>query len=207
MKKFVITIARQYGSGGKTIGKMLSEELGVPYYDRDLIRLASDESGISEALFEQADERVKLRKLFHLANNVYQGELIPPESKEFTSDDNLFNFQAKIIQELAEKESCIIIGRCADYILKDRDDVLSVFVHAPKDYCLAQAEKKLGISGKELEKKVSDIDRFRAEYYQYHTGRQWTDARNYDLCLNSSKLGFTRCAEEIIAYKKVRLGE
>ena len=205
--KFVITIARQYGSGGKTIGQMLSERLQVPYYDRDLIRLASDESGISEALFEKADEKVKIRNLFSLANNVYQGELIPPESKEFTSEDNLFNYQAKIIKELAEKESCIIIGRCADYILRDRADVLSVFVHAPRDYCLMQAEKKLHITGRELEKKVIDTDRFRAGYYKYHTGREWTDARNYDLCLNSSKLGFERCVKEIIAYMEVRFAE
>ena len=203
-KKVIVTIARQYGSGGKTIGKMLSEELQVPYYDRDLIRLASDESGISEALFEQADERIKLRKLFSLANNIYQGELIPPESKEFTSEENLFNYQAKIIKELAEKESCIIIGRCADYILRNRKDVLSVFIHAPKDYCLMQAEKKLNITGKELEKRVADTDRFRAEYYHYHTGRNWTDARNYDLCLNSSRLGFERCVKEIVSYMQVR---
>ncbi len=201
--KYVITIARQYGSGGRTIGQMLSEKLQIPYYDRDLIRLASDDSGINEAMFEKADEKVK-GGLFHPAEKIYQGELLPPESREFTSDDNLFNYQAKIIRDLAEKESCIIIGRCADYILRDRDDVLSVFVHAPRDYCLMQAEIKLHISGKELEKRVTDIDRYRADYYKYHTGREWTDARNYDLCLNSSKLGFDRCVEEICAYMKVR---
>ena len=207
MKKVVITIARQYGSGGKTIGEMLAKELGIPYYDKDLMRLASEDSGINEALFVKADEKVKSTRLFKIARNTYHGELIPPESDDFVSNDNLFNYQAKIIKQLAKEESCVIIGRCADYILQDYDNVLSVFVHAPREFCMEQAKKKLSMSDKEIERYIAKTDKRRADYYEYHTGRSWTDARNYDLCLDSSKLGFERCVEEIKAYMKVRFEE
>ncbi len=203
MENIVITIARQYGSGGKTVGEMLAKKLDIPYYDKDLMKLASEESGINEALFINADEKVK-NSLFRASKNAYNGELLEPSSGDFTSSDNLFNYQAKVIKSLAKEQSCIIIGRCADYVLKDFDNVLSVFVHAPKDFCMEQAAKKHSMSTKDLEKYIAKIDKGRADYYQYHTGRVWTDARNYDLCLDSSKLGFDRCVEEIIAYMNVR---
>lgn len=207
MDNVVITIARQYGSGGKTIGEMLADRMGVHFYNKELMKLASEDSGISEALFVNADEKVKNTRLFKIAQNVYSGELIPPESDDFTSTDNLFNYQAKIIRKLAEEESCVIVGRCADFVLKDYDNVLSVFVHAPHDFCMEQAAKKHSMSARELDKFIQKTDKHRAEYYKYHTGREWTDARNYDLCLDSSKLGFERCVEEIIAYMKVRFPE
>lgn len=204
MENIVITIARQYGSGGKTVGEILAKKLNIHYYDKELMKLASDDSGINEALFVNADEKVKSTRLFHIAKSAYSGELIPPESDDFTSTNNLFNYQAKIIRRLAEEESCVIIGRCADYVLKEYDNVLSVFVHAPKDFCMEQAAKKHSMNAKELEKFITRTDKHRAEYYKYHTGREWTDARNYDLCLDSSKLGFDRCVEEIMAYMNVR---
>ena len=202
--KVVITIARQYGSGGRTVGEMLSKDMGIHYYDKELIKLASEESGINERLFVNADEKIKMTKLFKMVKNIYTGQLIPPESDDFVSDKNLFNYQAKVIKNLAEEESCVIVGRCADYVLKDYDNVLSVFVHAPKDYCMEQAAKKVNMPSKELEKYIAKIDKRRADYYKFYTGREWTDARNYDLCLDSSKLGFERCVEEIKAYIKVR---
>ena len=207
MEHFVVTLGRSCGSGGVEVGRTLAKKLGVEYYDSKLLRLASDDSGINEALFVKADEKLKSSLLFRVAKNVYQGELIPPESDDFTSNDNLFNYQAKIIKELAKQESCVIIGRCADFVLRDYDNVLSVFVHAPEDFCLEQAAKKHSMSTRELEKYIARTDKHRAEYYKYHTGREWTDARNYDLCLDSSKLGFERCVEEIKAYIRVRFGE
>lgn len=184
---------------------MLAKRLNIHYYDKELMKLASEDSGISEALFNNADENVKNTSLlYRIAKNVYSGELIPPESDDFTSNNNLFNYQAKIIRQLAQEESCVIIGRCADYVLKDYDNILSVFVHAPHDFCMEQAAKKHSMNERELERFVSKTDKDRAEYYKYHTGREWTDARNYDLCLDSSKLGYERCVDEIIAYMKVR---
>ena len=203
-KKVVITIARQYGSGGRTIGEMLAKDMGIHYYDKELIKLASEDSGINERLFVNADEKIKMTKLFKMVKKVYNGQLIPPESDDFVSDHNLFNYQAKVIKQLAEEESCVMIGRCADYVLKDYDNVLSVFIHAPKDYCMEQAAKKVSMSSRENKKYIAKTDKRRAEYYKFYTGREWTDARNYDLCLDSSKLGFERCVEEIQAYLKVR---
>lgn len=203
-EKIVITIAREYGSGGRTIGKMLAEKMGIHFYDKELMKLASEDSGINEALFANADETIKSTRLFKVANSIYRGELIPPESDDFVSTQNLFNYQAKIIKQLALEESCVIVGRCADFILKDYDNVLSVFIHAPHEYCMEQAAKKHSMPSKELEKFILKTDKHRAEYYKYYTGREWTDARNYDLCLDSSKLGYDRCVEEIISYISVR---
>ena len=117
MDNFVITIARGYGSGGRQIGKLLAERLNIKYYDKELIKLASEKSGINEELFGNADEKAK-NGIFSRPK-VYNGELIPPSKKAFTSDENLFNFQAETIRELASKESCVIVGRCADFVLKN----------------------------------------------------------------------------------------
>ena len=202
-QRFVITIARQYGSGGRTIGMMLAEKLGVEYYDKDLVKKASEDSGINEALFARTDEKHKggLKNIF----KKHTQEVALPSEGDYTSSDNLFNLQSRVIRDLAAKENCIIIGRCADYVLKDCDHALSVFVHAPMDFCIEQAMKKHSMTEKEMEKYILKVDRQRADYYRYFTGREWTDARNYDLCLDSSKLGFERCVEEIIAYMNVRL--
>ncbi|MHB8129792.1 MAG: cytidylate kinase-like family protein [Mobilitalea sp.] len=204
MSKYVITIARGYGSGGRTIGKMLAEKLDIPFYDRDLLRLASDDSGINQDLFAKADEKIKKSLLFNIANKVYKGELIPPDSDDFVSNDNLFNYQAKIIKELATTESCIIIGRCADFVLKDYENVIKVFVHAPIEKCIQTLKEMTDKPEKEIEKQISSIDKHRAEYYKYYTGRDWEDAKNYDLCLNSSHLGFEKCVEIVKSYMDIR---
>lgn len=134
MKRVVITINRQYGSGGKTIGYMLAEKLGIPCYSREILQRASEESGINESMFNARDERLKRLPKFLLSTNVYSGELLPPESKEFTSDQNLFNYEAEIIKKYAAEGSCVLIGRCADFVLKDDPDMISVYVHADHDF-------------------------------------------------------------------------
>lgn len=198
MKKTVITIARSYGSGGRTLGKLLAEELGINCYDREILRMASDDSGINEALFGQTDEKLKKSPLFRIARkNPYKGGVIPPESADFVSDDNLFNYQAKVIRELAEKESCVIIGRCANFVLKDYPNVLRVFVHANWDFRMEKAAEKLSMSTREIEKFLQRDDRRKDEYYRRFTGQEWKDATQYDLCLDSSKLGYDKCIEEI----------
>ena len=200
----VITIARQYGSGGKTIGKMLAEDLGIHFYNREILRMASDESGINEQLFGQIDERVKTNLLYRIAKRIRNEEVLPPDSDDFLSTNNLFNYQAKVIRQLADEESCVIIGRCADYVLQDYDNVVSVFIHGPYDFCLEQAMKVNAKSESEMRKYMEKRDKYRGEYYKYYTGKDWFDARNYHLCLDSSKLGFDGCVEAIKAYMKVR---
>lgn len=204
MDNIIITIARQYGSGGKTIGKMYAEKHGIPCYGRDILRRASDESGISEALFGEVDEKLKSGSLFGTSKKIYRGELLSPSSPEFTSPQNLFNYQAKVIRDLADQSACVFIGRCADFVLADHKNVVSVFVHAPKDYCLVQAEERTSSAVGNLEKFVEKTDKFRADFYRYYTGKEWYDARNYDLCLDSSRLGFDGCVEAIEKYIEVR---
>ncbi len=205
MKNYVITITRGYGSGGRTIGKMLAKELGIEYYDRELLRMASDLSGINEQLFAKADEQVKSSLLYKIVKKTYKGELIPPDSEDFISNDNLFNYQAKVIRELAQSESCIIVGRCADYILKDMDNVIRVFVHAPLTSCIDRLEEMYGEDRKDLEKKILSIDKRRAAYYEYFTGTKWNNAENYDLCVNTSSLSFEKGVEIIKSYLDIKM--
>lgn len=204
MENVVITVARQYGSGGKTIAAMLAKEMGVNCYSREILRMASEDSGINERLFGMSDEKLKRAGWFHQLSRPYSGELLPPESNDFVSDDNLFNYQAKVIKELADKESCVIIGRCADYVLRDYPNVVSVFVHADQDFCLARAMERHSMTEKEMQKYIEKTDRYRGDFYKYYTGHNWEDARNYDLCLDSGKLGFRKCVEEIQSYIKIR---
>jgi cytidylate kinase len=207
MENIVITIARGYGSGGRTMGQMLAEELGVHYYDRELMRLASDESGINEELFGKADEQLKQSLLYRIARKEYSGELIPPDREDFVSNDNLFTYQAKVIRKLAEEESCVIVGRCADYILRDMDNVVKVYVHASLEDCVKRLEGMSSQSPKELEKKILETDKRRAAYYRYYTGRDWENAGNYDLCLNSKRLGFDKCVRIVKDYLDIRFGK
>ena len=205
MDHVVVTIARQYGSGGKTVGQMYAQKHGIPFHERDILRMAADDSGINEVLFGEVDERLKSGSLFGISKKIYTiGALIPPSSPDFTSPQNLFNYQAKIIRELADQGPCVFIGRCADFILSDKPNVVSVFVHAPEDYCLEQARERTAKNVGDLSKFIAKTDKFRGDYYRYHTGREWSDARNYDLCLDSSKLGFEGCEEAIERYIKVR---
>ena len=199
MDKFVITIARETGSGGLNITRKLSEALGVPYYDRDLLRKASEVSGIHERLFGAADERIGLKEMLSAAEKVYTGEVLPPDSDDFTSTRNLFSFQARIIKELAETESCIILGRCANYLLADRKDVLRVFIHAPLEAREERvASHSLAWSPREVTKYIRLEDKRRASYYRYYTGEEWRDAAGYDLSLNSGELGEEGCVRRIL---------
>lgn len=203
MGKLVITIARSYGSGGRTMGKLLAKELGMKYYDRELLRIASDKSGINESLFGAADEVVKGTSLFKIARGAYNGEPISPDSDDFVSNDNLFRFQAKVIKELAEEEDCIIIGRCADYVLKDNPNVIRLYCYAPLEDCIERERQLSGLPDREIIKKIQRIDKHRADYYKYYTGSEWNDARNYDLCLNTSSMSYDELIQVVKAYIQV----
>jgi len=202
MKKIVITIARSYGSGGRTLGRLLAKDLGIPCYDQELVRLASDESGVNQALFGEADEMKTGVSLFK-GSKPYTGKVLPPGSPDYTSKDNLFALQAEMIKKLAEKESCVIIGRCADYILKDRDDVLRLFFYAPLENCITRAQEISGESEKEILKKIQRVDKYRASYYKYYTGNDWNDTRNYDFCLNTTSMSYEKLIEVVKSYMEI----
>ena len=187
MKHYVITVARETGSGGHDIARRLSEELNIPYYDRDLLRKASEVSGIHERLFGAAEK-------------VYTGEILPPDSDDYISTRNLFSFQAKIIKELAATENCIILGRCANYLLMEQPDVrlLRLFIHAPLETRMARvASYSLAWSTHEVARYIRREDKRRAAYYHYYTGEEWRDAAGYDLSLDSQQLGEDGCVELI----------
>lgn len=203
MENRVITIARSYGSGGRKMGRLLAKELGYEYYDREILRIASDESGISEELFRQADEKQRI-PLFRIAREVYTGEVIPPDSDDFISNENLFRYQAKIIRELAATRNCVIVGRCANFILRGRDNVLNVFVTAPVVDCVRRVMETDGLNLEEAEKKIKKIDKRRADYFKYFTGRQWQDAALYDLCLNTGHISEQKCVDIVRAYMDAR---
>ena len=203
MENRVITIARSYGSGGRKMGRLLAKELGYEYYDREILRIASDESGISEELFRQADEKQR-SPLFRIAREVYTGEVIPPDSDDFISNENLFRYQAKIIRELAATRNCVIVGRCANFILRGRDNVLNVFVTAPVVDCVRRVMETDGLNLEEAEKKIKKIDKRRADYFKYFTGRQWQDAALYDLCLNTGHMSEQKCVDIVRAYMEAR---
>lgn len=205
MKNFVIAITRTCGSGGTTIGKMISNDYGINMYDRELLRLASEDSGINELLFLNVDEHVKKSLLYKVSKKVYQVELIPPESSDFTSNDNLFNYQAKVLRELAEKESYVVIGRCADYILKDKPNVFKIFIHACAEECIKHEMERLCMNEKDAAKHIKKMDKYRSEYYYYHTGEKWEDPKNYDLSIDTSVLGFEKSVQLIKSYINLRM--
>lgn len=199
MNPYVITIAREYGSGGRMIGEMLASRLGIPYYDRDIIRLASEDSGIKEELFGRVDEYTSAKRPLFGTNGIYTGVLIPPQSREFTSDENLFTYQAKIIKELAQKGSCVIIGRCANFVLNREEfpDVLRVYIHASMAYRLLNAEQKMSGTPKELERFMRKDDRRKKEFCRRYVGKDWSDPDYYDLYLDTSVLGLEGCYAKI----------
>ena len=206
MDNRVITIARSYGSGGRRMGRLLAKELGYEYYDREILRIASDESGINEELFSQVDENRRM-PLFRIAREVYTGEVIPPDSDDFISNENLFRYQAKIIRELAATRNCVIVGRCANFILRGRENVINVFVSAPVVDCVRRVMQEDGLDLEAAEKKIKKIDKRRADYFKYFTGRQWHDAALYDLCLNTGHMSDQRCVDVVRAYMDARFEE
>ena len=209
MEHFVITIARGYGSGGKQIGIMLAKELGVEYYDQDITRFASEDSGINEALFAQSDEKVKGASALvaGLSTGAYDHKVIAPNKKGFVSDSNLFNYQAKTIKELASKESCVIIGRAADHVLADEPDVIRVNIQAKFDDCVKTVMVRSCISQKEAAKMVRRIDKERADFYHYYTGKDWDDELNYDLTINTSFMDWPTAVKLIRSYMEIKLAE
>ena len=189
MENVVISIARQYGSGGRTVGEMLAKKLGISYYDKQIIRMASDESGIDLSLFGKVEDGAKVKPSLFNKTGLYKGELIQPDSREFISDENIFNYQAKIVRDLAEKESFVIVGRCVNYVLRDRPNTLRVFIHAPWEYRVEQASQKISGSREDVEKFLLRDDKRKQDYYRRFAGGVWNDATNYDLCLNADFMG------------------
>ena len=206
---YIITIARTFGSGGKTLGINLSEELGIPCYEDQILRMASDYSGISEQMFAKVDEKLRgslIRK--KLAGFPDIKRVAQPSERDFTSDDNLFSIQAEIIRQLCNTESCIIIGKCASVVLKNKPNVINIFVDADEDTCNANVRRRLCVNRSDAQKLIDKTDKYRADYFKYYSGGlEWKDPRNYDLMINSTNLGMQKCAELVKEMVRIKLGE
>ena len=206
MDHYVITSARGFGSGGKEIGSKLAARLGIPCYESQILKMASDESGLNEALFSQVDEKLNVEgRVRSYLRRVPFEKVATPSMKEFTSDINLFNIQSQIIRHLANSESCIIIGKCADYVLRKYPNVLSVYIEAPRSACVNSIMNKMGVTEAEAHKLIEKTDKYRADYYKYYThGGYWTNPVNYDLTLNSDRVGRDKCVDVLEQFLKIK---
>ena len=197
--KTVITISREFGSGGRTIGRQLADRLGYRFYDRELVDEVAKRSGFSPEFIEENGEyaNAKSSLLFYLATaRQYTAE-------NLSTNDQLYVFQAKLIEELAESGRCVIVGRCADYILRERTDCLHVFICADMESRAKRIVERYGENKKSPEKRLNEKDQKRKVYYRNYTGRLWGQAQNYDLCLNTAELGFEKCVRVIKEYMKI----
>lgn len=203
-QKVIVTIGRQYGSGGTMIGKKLAEALGISFYNREIIEMAAKKSGMSQEIFEKIDETAASSLLYSIATGAYMfGNYVSPQV-DLPINDKLFIIQSEIIKSVAARESCVIVGRCADYILKDREDVINLFIHADKKIRKQRAIDEYGISANKADGYISKVDKKRNAYYNYYTGEKWGNSSNYDLCLDSGVLGIERCVYMIKAYIEQR---
>lgn len=199
MEKKIITISREFGSGGRSIGRRVAQELGIPFYDKELVKQIALESGFAPNFVEEHGEHAPGKGLFSYA---FASPGVPGVMNGLSTNDFLWNIQCGVIHQLAEAGPCVIVGRNADYILKDRTDCLHIFIHADMDYRAERIVRLYGESEKSPQARLQEKDKRRRANYQHYTGRVWGQAQNYDLCLCSSALGIETCAQIIISLAK-----
>ena len=189
MRNRIITISREFGSGGRTVGRKVAEKLGIPCYDAELIHKIAQESGFVESYIKDAGEYAPSGFL----SSTFANRAFGP-----TNEDYLWSIQQRIITELAEKGPCVIVGRCADYILQDKADCLKVFIHADMKYRAERIVKEYGKREESPEQRLKDKDKRRAAYHRFYTDMKWGHAQNYHLCLDSGALGIDKCVDTIV---------
>lgn len=206
MENYVVTFARGFGTGGKEIASELAKRLGIHCYENRILTLASQMSGLDEKIFAEVNEKIRnkggfsnfLRGLPRSVNYISRNE-------KFVSDDVLFSYQKQIIENLAQTESCIIVGKCADWILRGKPNVVSIYIEAPRRFCIRRTMNKMGVTEATAEATIKHTDAYRADYYHYYTnGKQWNDPVNYDMTLNSEKIGIENCVRLIKEYLKMK---
>ncbi|MBO5213266.1 MAG: cytidylate kinase-like family protein [Clostridia bacterium] len=188
-KKFIVTIARQFGSGGSEIGYRLAQELGIKYYDKDLIVQAAKESGMCEQVVAQEEEKTTGSFLYSMVLAPHAAASHFLNWTEDSLNDRIYKAQASVIRKAAAEESCVFIGRCADHLLWDEQNVFRVFIQADLDDRKARIASEGNLTLEKAEEVIRKKDRTRANYYNFHTSNKWTDLTNYDLCVNVSKIG------------------
>lgn len=195
MKKTIITISRQFGSGGRTVGRLIAEKLGIPFYDKELVEQIALESGFAPNFVEEHGEHSPGRSILSYAFNATG---IPGVMNGLSTADFLWSIQCSAIMQLAEKGPCVIVGRNADYILKDREDAMHIFIHADMDYRADRIVRLYGESEKSPAARLQEKDKRRSVNYQHYTGRTWGAAENYDICINTAVIGVEEAAEIVV---------
>ena len=196
MKKNIITISRQFGSGGRTVGHLVAEKLGIPFYDKELVEHIALESGFAPKFVEEHGEHAPGKSLLAYA---FAPQGVPGVMNGLSTADFLWNIQCGVILQLAEKGPCVIVGRNADYILKDREDVLHTFIYADMDVRADRIVRLYGESEKSPQARLNEKDKRRKLNYQHYTGRTWGASENYDLCINTSTVGVEKAADLIVS--------
>lgn len=196
----VITISRQYGSGGREIGQKLAQEFGVPFYDNELISRAAKESGFAEATFEHAESRATNSLLYSIARGMTSFGGTEIGYSNLSLDDRVYIAQANVIRKVAAESPCVIVGRCADYILRKMDNVVNIFVWADLPFRVERAIRIDGMSPSKIEDEILKMDRRRSNYHNFHTGEKWGHAENYHLSINSSAVGIDDAVRVVKAY-------
>ena len=199
MEKKIITISREFGSGGRTIGRLVAEKLGIPFYDKELVDQIALESGFAPKFVEEHGEHSPGRSFLSYA---FAPQGVPGVMNGLSTADFLWNIQCSVILQLAEKGPCVIVGRNADYILKDRPDVLHAYIHADMESRADRIVRLYGESEKSPEARLQEKDKRRRVNYQHYTGRTWGQAQNYDICLNAGTLGIDQCVQILVNMAK-----
>lgn len=197
MENEIYTIGRQYGSGGKEVGEKLAKKLGIPFYDRELIKQAAKASGLSEKVFELQDEKAMNSVLYSLVMNTYS-----VGSQSMPLNQQIFLAEQEAIKSIAQKHSCVIVGRCADYALSRNYDCLNIFVMADMDIRVNNVSNRFDVSEQKAQGIIQKREKERAAYYNFYTSKKWADAKSYDLMLNAGKISTEECTDVILEYRK-----
>jgi cytidylate kinase len=200
---YIITISRQYGSGGHDIGKALADKLGIPFYDKELISIAAKESGVSPEVFNDVDEKATNSLLYSLSTGLYSYGNNFSSIGDLPVNDRLYILQHKIIKDLADKGSFVVVGRCADYVLKGNPKVINVFIYADIESRVKRALERNEIDPARAKQAVQKADKRRANYYSFYSGKKWGLADNYDLCINTTHISTEQAADIISDYLDV----
>ena len=205
-RHYVITIERQYGSGGRLTGERLAKELDIHFYDEEILKMTSETSAIGEQYFRLADEKAGNKLLYRIVTSLKPDLSEPAKTgHRITSPENLFRFQSSVIRKLASSESCIIVGRCGNYVLQDQlEDVIRIFVYAEMPTRIERVMEVDKVDEAEAIRRIRRIDKERTEYHRYFTGREWMDMENYDLPINASRISYDQMIELIKGYLRLR---
>lgn len=204
MANKIYTIGREFGSGGKQVGEKLAERLGIKLYDKELLQQAAKDSGFCEEIFENHDEKPTNSFLYSLVMDTYSvsGYSAAP-FLDMPLNHKVFLAQFETIKKIADQESCVIVGRCADYALAENPDCINVFIHADMDFRIRNICKKLDVTDNKARDIINKTDKQRASYYNYYTSKKWGDAKSYNLSLDAGKIGIDNCVEMILKYREL----